>query len=118
MRTTTSSPDIRVQRVALQPVTPSGLPCELEDQQLWFSERPAELEQAKSFCGGCPVREDCLAGALRRREYAGVWGGEIFDQGNVVAFKRARGRPRKHPLPAPRSGEHKPSEPRPQHCAA
>ncbi len=94
-----------VHRVVLQPVTPSGLPCQIEDHRLWFSERPAELEQAKTFCGGCPDRAACLAGALLRREYAGVWGGEIFDQGNVVAFKRPRGRPRKHPLPAPRAGE-------------
>jgi WhiB family redox-sensing transcriptional regulator len=85
----------------LEDLTEPELPCQLEDPQLWFSEYPADLEQAKGFCAGCPVREACLAGALHRREYWGVWGGEIFDQGNVVAFKRARGRPRKHPLPAP-----------------
>ncbi|HEX4430380.1 MAG TPA: WhiB family transcriptional regulator [Frankiaceae bacterium] len=80
-----------------------GLPCQIEDHRLWFSEQPAELEQAKTLCSACPAQKSCLAGALRRREYAGVWGGEIFEQGNVVAFKRPRGRPRKHPLPAPRA---------------
>ena len=36
-----------------------------------------------------------LAGALDRGEPWGVWGGEIFDRGVVIARKRPRGRPRK-----------------------
>ncbi|HVW40831.1 MAG TPA: WhiB family transcriptional regulator [Amycolatopsis sp.] len=75
------------------------LPCRSGDADLWFAEAPAELERAKSFCADCPVREACLAGALARREPWGVWGGEIFERGAVVARKRPRGRPRKHPLP-------------------
>jgi WhiB family redox-sensing transcriptional regulator len=72
------------------------LPCRVQDSDLWFSERPADLEQAKSFCRECPARRACLAGALERRELWGVWGGEIFDRGAIVAFKRGRGRPPKH----------------------
>ena len=30
-----------------------------------------------------------------RREPWGVWGGEVFVEGRVVAVKRGRGRPRK-----------------------
>lgn len=74
------------------------LPCRREPD-LWFAERPRELEQAKSLCGDCPVKADCLAGALSRGEPWGVWGGEIFDRGAVIQRKRSRGRPRKHPLP-------------------
>ncbi len=37
---------------------------------------------------------ECLAGALERREPWGVWGGELFVSGVVVARKRPRGRPR------------------------
>jgi WhiB family redox-sensing transcriptional regulator len=33
---------------------------------------------------------------VERREPHGVWGGEIFDQGSVIAVKRPRGRPPKH----------------------
>ncbi|MEU8870504.1 WhiB family transcriptional regulator [Streptomyces javensis] len=31
--------------------------------------------EAKSYCQRCPVRLPCLAGALKRREPHGVWGG-------------------------------------------
>ena len=76
----------------------SELPCRAFDPDLWFSEAPAELELAKSLCGDCPVRVECLAGALDRAEPWGVWGGEIFERGAVVPRKRPRGRPRKEDL--------------------
>ena len=76
--------------------TPSTLPCRVAtDADLWFAETPADLEQAKALCAGCPVRARCLAVALEREEPWGVWGGEIFDRGVVIARKRPRGRPRK-----------------------
>jgi hypothetical protein len=71
------------------------LPCRVYDSDLWFAERPADLELAKSYCLDCPVRAACLAGALARREPWGVWGGEIFERGAVIPRKRPRGRPRK-----------------------
>ncbi|WP_205648952.1 WhiB family transcriptional regulator, partial [Acuticoccus kandeliae] len=52
----------------------------------------------KSRCGGCPLRQACLDGALERAEPWGVWGGEIFDHGRVIPRKRPRGRPRKADL--------------------
>jgi WhiB family transcriptional regulator, redox-sensing transcriptional regulator len=78
-----------------QPVVRRALPCRVQDPDLWFAESPAQLEHAKSLCGECPVRSACLAGALDRAEPWGVWGGEIFDHGVVIARKRPRGRPRK-----------------------
>jgi len=77
------------------------LPCRLVDPELFFAETPADVEAAKAICVDCPIRETCLAGALARREPWGVWGGELFIAGVVVARKRPRGRPRKHPLPEP-----------------
>lgn len=74
---------------------PEDLPCRVQDADLWFAETPADLEQAKAFCRDCPARLACLSGALERREPWGVWGGEIFERGVVVARKRPRGRPRK-----------------------
>jgi WhiB family redox-sensing transcriptional regulator len=76
--------------------SPHGLPCHVHDPDLWFAESPADLEQAKALCATCPVRHECLAGALRRHEPCGVWGGEIVQHGRVVPFKRGRGRPRIH----------------------
>jgi WhiB family transcriptional regulator, redox-sensing transcriptional regulator len=76
--------------------TRSALPCRRsEDPDLWFAERPDQLEQAKALCGPCPIRERCLRAALDREEPWGVWGGEILDQGTVITRKRPRGRPRK-----------------------
>ena len=70
------------------------LPCQRENPELWFSEQPADLEQAKVHCRGCPVRGSCLSGAVERHEPYGVWGGEIFHHGTITAQKKARGRPR------------------------
>jgi WhiB family transcriptional regulator, redox-sensing transcriptional regulator len=69
-----------------------GLACGT-NAQLWFSEKVADLEQAKAACRSCPLRRPCLAGALERAEPWGVWGGEIFENGAVIAQKRPRGRP-------------------------
>jgi WhiB family transcriptional regulator, redox-sensing transcriptional regulator len=70
------------------------LPCR-EDPDLFFAESPRMHEQAKALCADCQVRDLCLAGALERREPHGIWGGQIFVAGEIVAHKRPRGRPRK-----------------------
>jgi WhiB family redox-sensing transcriptional regulator len=74
--------------------TDAVLPCG-PDPELWFADTPAGVELAKSLCQPCPVRTECLAGAAARREPHGVWGGQLFINGQVVAHKRPRGRPRK-----------------------
>jgi len=78
----------------------ADIPCLEYDAALWFAESPADVEFAKTLCGACPARAECLAGALVRQEPWGVWGGELFVQGAVVASKRPRGRPRKNPVAA------------------
>jgi WhiB family redox-sensing transcriptional regulator len=80
--------------------TDLDLPCRSSDAELFFAESPADVESAKSLCVSCPVRAACLAGALERREPWGVWGGELFIGGVVVARKRPRGRPRKNVVAA------------------
>jgi WhiB family transcriptional regulator, redox-sensing transcriptional regulator len=72
------------------------LPCQGDDPELFFAESPRDVETAKRLCASCPVRQSCLAGARERREPWGVWGGELFKDGLVVAHKRPRGRPRKN----------------------
>jgi WhiB family transcriptional regulator, redox-sensing transcriptional regulator len=81
---------------ALLPVANLGpdLPC-TDDPELFFAESPDDVESAKALCRKCPARCACLAGALKRREPWGVWGGELFLRGAIVPRKRPRGRPRK-----------------------
>ena len=81
---------------ALLPVASLGphLPC-ADDPELFFAESPDDVETAKALCRECPARATCLAGALKRREPWGVWGGELFLRGAIVPRKRPRGRPRK-----------------------
>ena len=67
---------------------------------LFFSDEMVDIELAKAICAGCNLERSCLQGALARREPAGVWGGQLFVEGHVVAFKRKRGRPRKSPVAA------------------
>lgn len=76
------------------------LPCHSLDPELFFAESPADVERAKAHCVGCPLKAECLEGALNRREPWGVWGGELFVSGVVVARKRPRGRPRKDEVAA------------------
>jgi len=78
----------------------TALPCHREDPELFFAETPSEINLAKALCAACPVVAECLAGALDRREPWGVWGGQLFQQGVVIAQKRPRGRPRKNPVAA------------------
>lgn len=78
----------------------AALPCRVNDAELFFAESPTDVELAKALCQDCPVRAECLAGALERREPWGVWGGELFLQGAVIPRKRPRGRPRKNPVAA------------------
>lgn len=90
----TVAPDLRA-LLAAAPGPDAPLPCRGEHADLWFAEHPEQLGRAQALCKRCPIREQCLAGALRRREPWGVWGGEIFERGRVIPFKRGRGRPAK-----------------------
>ena len=63
---------------------------------LFFSEQLDDIARAKAICALCPVIEPCLAGAVERREPWGVWGGQLFANGKILAFKRKRGRPPKN----------------------
>ena len=78
-----------------------ALPCRVFGPDLWFADAPEGADKAKRLCGMCPVRVKCLAGALLRGEPCGVWGGEIFENGEIIPFKRPRGRP---PRNNPRRG--------------
>ena len=68
---------------------------------LFFSEQIPEINQAKAVCATCPLLEPCLRGAILRAEPWGVWGGQLFLNGRILAQKRTRGRPPKVRPPEP-----------------
>lgn len=73
--------------------------CRADDASLlerFFSDDLGDIAAAKSICATCPVQAACLAAAISRREPWGVWGGQLFANGKVLAFKRGRGRPPKN----------------------
>src|SRR5262249_50503259 len=68
---------------------------------LFFSEQLDDILRAKAFCRECVVRQHCLESALAREEPCGVWGGELFSNGKMLAHARRRGRPPKVRPPEP-----------------
>lgn len=66
---------------------------------LFFSDHVVDIARAKAMCALCPLRFECLAGALDREEPWGVWGGELLSGGRIIVDKRPCGRPPKHPRP-------------------
>ena len=62
---------------------------------VFFSDELQDIAAAKRLCATCPVMATCLEGALARREPWGVWGGQLFSNGKILASKRRRGRPPK-----------------------
>lgn len=81
------------------------LPCQGANAELFFAGDPKHVEHAKALCTACALRRECLAGAVRRAEPWGVWGGQLFVDGSIVERKRGRGRPRRPGRPV---GNHLP----------
>jgi WhiB family transcriptional regulator, redox-sensing transcriptional regulator len=82
-----------------------------EFTHVFFSGEPQDIARAKRLCLSCPALIPCLEGALERREPRGVWGGQLFVDGTIVATKRRRGRPPK----LPRLEDQLPEVPLPEH---
>ena len=78
---------------------------------LVFSPAVRDSARAQGICATCTVLVPCLEGAIERREPRGVWGGQLFVDGRIVATKRRRGRPRK----VPTSEDQLPERPLPEH---
>lgn len=72
-------------------ITPPPLPawraraaCRGVDTNLFFPHSPSRgrgatriIQQAKSICARCPVRDECLKTALENNE-RGIWGGTTY----------------------------------------
>lgn len=72
--------------------------CRAEDSGVFFP--PAQFEhkperedreaKAKSICGRCPVRGECLDWALATREPHGVWGGYSESERKQILLGKRR----------------------------
>ena len=63
-----------------------------DDDQESRVERKAREAKAKSICGTCPVRAECLDEAMRSSERFGIWGGMTErERRSVVARARMAG---------------------------
>jgi WhiB family redox-sensing transcriptional regulator len=49
--------------------------CSQTDPEAFFPEPGSSPQPAKTVCGACPVRVECLEHALANDELYGVWGG-------------------------------------------
>jgi WhiB family redox-sensing transcriptional regulator len=71
------------------------VPCVREDEGLWFSDDPRDIERAKTLCQRCAVRHECLTGATERGD-TGVWGAELLERGRISnrrVLRKARSSP-------------------------
>jgi WhiB family redox-sensing transcriptional regulator len=71
------------------------VPCVRQDEGLWFSDDPRDIERAKTLCHRCAVRDECLLGATERGD-TGVWGAELLERGRISnrrVLRRARSTP-------------------------
>ena len=71
--------------------------CLDEDPELFFpigNTGPAilQIEEAKTVCHRCEVREQCLAWALEAGQDHGVWGGMSEDERRALKRRKARAR--------------------------
>lgn len=67
--------------------------CAQTDPEIFFPEKGHNGREAKKICARCPVRAECLAWALDRKERVGVWGG-------TTGHERDAMRRRRQPAPA------------------
>lgn len=49
--------------------------CAQVDADIFFPPKGRANSEAKKLCRSCPVREQCLAHAVRNGEHHGIWGG-------------------------------------------
>lgn len=74
-----------------------GLCRSADDLDLWFEVSVATTHQtanatavaeAKTHCGFCPVRDECLSWALDHEEPFGIWGGKTTEERKAILQAR------------------------------
>lgn len=78
--------------------SPAGLASSWHDNaacrglaaEIFFPQDEEGVDAARSVCGECPVREDCLEYSLAVREKDGVWGGFTERERRSLIRRRRR----------------------------
>ncbi|GGQ66248.1 WhiB family transcriptional regulator [Kitasatospora griseola] len=86
------SPDGNLTGAACRGMNPDLFYAEADPDDTELDPRWAEFatRRAKAVCAGCPVREMCLALALRRGEPHGVFGGLTADERRLLKRRENR----------------------------
>lgn len=80
------------------------IPCQTSPD-LWFSEGPKKIAEAKSICSSCPVKDKCYDLAVKNQEMDGIWGGVNFgDPKERPSFKVKFCKKKLHRLPDDHTG--------------
>ncbi len=72
-----------------------------DDDQESRVERKAREAKAKSICGTCPVRAECLDEAMRSGERFGIWGGMTERERRSAAARARMAAPAAEAVPRP-----------------
>lgn len=94
MTITTDLPETATSKVAARCADGAGTLT-----PLFFSDDNVDIARAKAICARCGLATGCLRAAIERLEPWGVWGGELLENGRIVADRRPRGRPSRLPRP-------------------
>lgn len=62
--------------------------CTQTEPEIFFPDKGGSVEDAKSVCDLCSVREQCLEYALKNGERFGVWGGKSERQRRAIEIER------------------------------
>ena len=60
-----------------------------QNLQLFFPERGGSSKPARTVCGLCPVKEQCLEYALNNKEAHGIWGGTSDRERRLIRKERS-----------------------------
>ena len=57
--------------------------CVGANPEIFDGETTEAIQEAKSICGGCPVKQKCLAWAVANESF-GIWGGTTPEERNAI----------------------------------
>ena len=64
--------------------------CKGIDREVFYPVSDEDSDEAKSICGECPVRLQCLEYAIVARERDGVWGGATEKERRRIIRQRRK----------------------------